>query len=643
MELLRNGLKLVAVQGLDDSEGSVNVPVKLVHNSDDQYINFTEQVHIRYINSKKAFEEILPSKDSGFYIPGKVFVESGPIQLAVHLINGDVERVTNELQFVVKKAPNGKTLVDPSEFSWQQLVDQYVNAKLDTFANKSDLSIFEEKVNGSVEKQNKKITDLQSTTKASLDSQSKTINDFKTEVNTNLNHATSAQNSKITTLESRMDTFTSLKEGSTTGDAELQDVRVGSDGTKYASAGDAVREQVGKLNEGLGKLDDKIGSEGEYKFYGTSNQNHGNFSQDYEITGNKGDYYYIGVTGLTNGTLKELRLYIYGDVSNDWVLLGSSNELNEIIGAKANENFTKIRIFVIINEKSIATQCTALFKLNTSDILSSIYWLKLKNSTSNVITVGKYPSCDYRTINEAVANANDSKDNPITILIYPGIYDEVVVSLNRYLSFIGVNKQTCIIRDKSGKYANSPFKISGGEWTLENLTVIANGENAGDWTPTWENFDFPSYAIHVDGGGAGKGFISNCYAYSECSNTIGMGLHNNETVTIENSVIERNTTNTAYLSEYYQGALACHSTTDRTKPEENEHLIVKSCDIISNTDKALQLRSYTLGSPWKTTFELCTLEANGSLDNIVHCVRGTELPGCLTVRSHGNNASELNK
>lgn len=61
------------------------------------------------------------------------------------------------------------------------------------------------------------------------------------------------QNAKIDVLKSRMDTFASLPAGSTSGNAELTDIRVGYNGDIYPSAGDAVRKQVGELNNDLDK------------------------------------------------------------------------------------------------------------------------------------------------------------------------------------------------------------------------------------------------------------------------------------------------------------------------------------------------------------------------------------------------------
>ena len=56
-----------------------------------------------------------------------------------------------------------------------------------------------------------------------------------------VNEQIAIQNSQIDTLESRMDSFTNLEQGSTTGDAELIDIRLGNDGIVYNSAGSAIR------------------------------------------------------------------------------------------------------------------------------------------------------------------------------------------------------------------------------------------------------------------------------------------------------------------------------------------------------------------------------------------------------------------
>ena len=66
-----------------------------------------------------------------------------------------------------------------------------------------------------------------------------------------LDNAVSDQKTTITDVSNelellnvRMDSFINLPDGSTTGDAELADARIGEDGTNYNTAGDAIRAQV---------------------------------------------------------------------------------------------------------------------------------------------------------------------------------------------------------------------------------------------------------------------------------------------------------------------------------------------------------------------------------------------------------------
>lgn len=75
-------------------------------------------------------------------------------------------------------------------------------------------------------------------------------------VSTQLTTRMSAIETEQSVQSARMDTFTSLPEGSTSGNAELADIRVGANGTTYDTAGNAVRGQIGELKSDLSDLDD---------------------------------------------------------------------------------------------------------------------------------------------------------------------------------------------------------------------------------------------------------------------------------------------------------------------------------------------------------------------------------------------------
>lgn len=63
-------------------------------------------------------------------------------------------------------------------------------------------------------------------------------------------------------LSNRVTNLATLEDGSTTGDAELMDIRVGHDGTTYANAGEAVRKQIEAVQGAIDELEQNSGTGG---------------------------------------------------------------------------------------------------------------------------------------------------------------------------------------------------------------------------------------------------------------------------------------------------------------------------------------------------------------------------------------------
>lgn len=90
--------------------------------------------------------------------------------------------------------------------------------------------------------------------KANLPDTSKTIIGNISQINSDLTQEVSRATSQDNVLSARIDQIASLPSGSTSGDAELLDIRIGADGKTYESAGSAVRGQISDLKSDLGRI-----------------------------------------------------------------------------------------------------------------------------------------------------------------------------------------------------------------------------------------------------------------------------------------------------------------------------------------------------------------------------------------------------
>ena len=125
------------------------------------------------------------------------------------------------------------------------------------------------------------------------------IKPFFDEYKKEIDGIVNTQNSKISVLENRMDSFSSLPSGSTTGDAELTDIRTPAAGfnlnKNYDTAGNAVRGQIDSVKD--------LAENGEFLLF--NNIKNSSSAKKIEISDVTAESYNLNWNGtVLQGTLK---------------------------------------------------------------------------------------------------------------------------------------------------------------------------------------------------------------------------------------------------------------------------------------------------------------------------------------------------
>lgn len=204
-------------------------------------------------------------------------------------------------------------------------------------------------------------------------------------------------------------------------------------------------------------------------------------------------------------------------------------------------------------------------------------------TAKKIYVIDKNGMGDFETIQECVDQASDGD----TLIIYPGIYTEEVMVMDKELNLIGTNRDSCIIQYGTASYSHMPLTIGAGK--VSNLTIYGIAErqeqifemdtdksSSMDIENALVPLDFlkeyPGYAVHIDQSVLYKRSLifENCRIVSENNNCVGIGGRGESSITFENCEIV----------SLRGGCIYLHDPISLTESGETA-LILKNCSLIN--------------------------------------------------------------